>query len=107
MSPTSLQAPSRPERAQRVWQRALELARSPATTDRPMRALALLRAAHHDPTTMAHALVHGRRGVRADVNSETTHRAAALLEAAIDFLGDKPGTSGLDVGAGNPAPSST
>jgi hypothetical protein len=78
------------ERAQLVWRRALELARSEAPRDRFGLALDLLRAAHHDPATMAHALALGRRHLRAHAADPVARGAASVLEAAITFLGVRP-----------------
>jgi hypothetical protein len=81
-----------PERAQEVWLRALQLAGPRAVHDRFNNALDLLRAAHHDPATMAHALALGRGRLRDATDDELARTAAGILEAAIAFLGVKPRT---------------
>lgn len=86
---------ARPERAQIVWQRALELAGPRAFHDRFANALDLLRAAHHDPTTMAHALTLGHTELRRDGDNADARAAAEILEAAIVFLGVKPRTGDI------------
>jgi hypothetical protein len=58
--------------------------------DRFAVALDLLRAAHHDPATMAHALTLGRSHVRADGDDDVARGGVRILEAAIAFLGVKP-----------------
>ena len=80
----------RPEAAQIVWRRALELAGPRAFHDRFANALELLRAAHHDPATMAHALTIGRTELRHDSANAVARSAAGILEEAIVFLGVKP-----------------
>jgi hypothetical protein len=84
-----------PERAQLVWGRALELAEAWEQDDRFAHALSLLRAAHHDPATMAHALTLGRTHLRAHAGDAVARRGARILEAAIAFLGVKPRTGDL------------
>ena len=82
---------SRPlERAQLVWRRAIQLAGPRAFHDRFGNALDLLRTAHHDPATMAHALSIGRGQLQSDAGDATTRAAVEVLEAAIAFLGVKP-----------------
>ena len=78
-----------PERAQLVWRRALELA---GTTggDQFALALELLRAAHHSPAIMTHALSLGQTHVRAHPDDGASADGVALLEAANRFLGIKP-----------------
>jgi hypothetical protein len=78
------------ERAQLVWRRALELSGHGARHDRFALALDLLRAAHHDPATMAHALALGRRHLLAEEVDPSARGAASALEEAIAFLGVKP-----------------
>jgi hypothetical protein len=78
------------ERAQLVWQRAVELS-DPAVHHDPFAlALDLLRVAHHDPDTMAHALTLGARKVQADAGDAAAVGATRVLRAAIAFLGLKP-----------------
>ena len=84
-----------PERAQLVWRRALQLADPPARHDRFALALHLLRAAHHDPTTMAHALTLGRTHLRAHADAAAARKGATILEAAIAFLGVKRSTGDI------------
>ena len=83
---------ARPERAQLVWRRALELAGHRAVHDPFENALDLLRAAHHDPTTVAHALTLGRTHLRADAHDFVARAATGVLEGAINALGVKPRT---------------
>ena len=86
-------APRPPERAQLVWGRALELAEPRAQHDRFAIALSLLRAAHHDPATLAHALTLARTHLRAHADDAVARRGARILEATIAFLGVKPRTA--------------
>ena len=85
------------ERAQLVWQRARQLADPVLQHDRFAVALDLLRTAHHDPTQLAHALKIGRKDVRADADDAEARGGVRILDAAITFLGVKPGNH--DVGA--------
>ncbi len=78
----------RPELAERVWRRALELAQPFARNDRF--ALFLSRAANHDPATMAHALTLGRTQLRAHSDDSKTLGGVTLLEAVIAHLGYVP-----------------
>jgi hypothetical protein len=83
--------PRRPlERAQSVWQRAGELVDPAKHPDRFAVALELLRAAHHDPTVMAHALTLGRTHVRRDTHDAEARGGVKILEHAIALLGVKP-----------------
>ena len=93
LRPTAAGRP--PERAQLVWGHALELAEPGPQHDRFADALSLLRAAHHDPATMAHALALGRTHLRAQAGDAVACRGAGILEAAIAFLGVKPRTGDL------------
>ena len=79
-----------PERAQLVWRRALEFAGPPSQHDRFGLALELLRAAHHGPATMAHALRLGRTHLHAHPGDTRARDGVAILEDAIAFLGIKP-----------------
>jgi hypothetical protein len=79
-----------PERAQLVWRRALKLAGPPSRHDRFGLALELLRAAHHGPATMAHALNLGRTRLHAHPEDDLARGGVAILEEAIAFLGIKP-----------------
>jgi hypothetical protein len=83
-------APRPPERAQLVWRRALELADPAAQEDRFSLALDLLRAAHQDSATMAHALNLGRTRVRLHPHDAVALSGVTILEAAILLLGVKP-----------------
>ncbi len=84
------------EPAQVVWRRALELA-PPAPHDRFALALDLLRAAHHSPATMVHALTLGTNHLHAHPDDSRARRGVAILEAAIAFLGAKPRTRDIAV----------
>jgi hypothetical protein len=66
------------------------LADPPARPDRFALALELLRAAHHGPAVMAHALSLGRTHVRAHPEEAIARGGVTILEAAIAFLGVKP-----------------
>jgi hypothetical protein len=79
-----------PERAQLVWRRALELADRPARHDRFGLAFDLLRAAHHSPATMAHALHLGRNHLHAHPDDSFARGGVAVLQGAIACLGVKP-----------------
>jgi hypothetical protein len=87
------------ERAQLVWRRALQLAGPPAQHDRFRFALDLLRAAHHSPATMAHALNLGRTQLHALPDDDRALGGIAVLEEAIAFLGIKPQADSI-AGAG-------
>jgi hypothetical protein len=78
------------EPAQRVWRHALELIDPLAQHDRFALALDLLRSAHHDTATMAHALSVGRNHLRAHPEDTAAVGAITILEEAITFLGVKP-----------------
>ena len=75
------------ERAQAVWLTALERA---ATASPDRFALGMLRAAHHDATTMSHALVLGRGQLAADPDDAAARRAVDALDRAVRFLGVRP-----------------
>jgi hypothetical protein len=90
-------AEARPqEPAQLVWSLALDLGHPlpPGVGLLPGRGLApaldLLRAAHHDRATVAHALTLGRTHLRALPGDADAVDAVAILEAAITFLGARP-----------------
>lgn len=72
-----------------MWQRSLELAGAGEQLNLPSQALALLRAAHHDPDTMTHALGLGRSQARHASSDQTTRRGVRLLESTITYLGVK------------------
>ena len=76
------------ERAQLVWQQALEPASPAVRHDRV--ALALLRAAGLDTATMDHALALGRARLRENPYSSGARAGVIVLERAIAFLGVKP-----------------
>lgn len=90
-APTSTRSPRQAplEVAQRVWQRSVELAGAGEQLNLPSQALALLRAAHHDPATMTHALGLGRSQARHASSDQTTRRGVRLLESTITYLGVK------------------
>src|ERR1019366_777112 len=67
------------ERAPFVWSRALELAGPSEREDLFRLALELLRSAHHDPTTMRHALALGRSWTRLHPSDATAALAVGLL----------------------------
>jgi hypothetical protein len=66
------------------------LANPPTPHDRFALALDLLRAAHHGPATMAHALNLGRTHLRTDPEDVLARGGVTILETAIAFLGVKP-----------------
>lgn len=76
-----------PERAQLVWLRALELVDPPTPQDRFGLALDLLRAAHLDAATMAHALSLGRNHSRTHPEDALGRAGVAILQAAVAYLG--------------------
>ena len=78
------------EQAQLVWRRAVDLADPPTPHDRSALALDLLRAAHHVPATIAHALNLGRTHLRAHPEDAFARGGVTILETAISFLGVKP-----------------
>jgi hypothetical protein len=83
------------ERAQLVWQRALEVPGPPAQHDRFALALDLLRAAHHSPATMVHALTLGTNHLHAHPDDARARGGVAVLETAIAFLGARPRTGDI------------
>jgi hypothetical protein len=78
------------ERAQLVWQRAVHLADSAGEGDDFLVALDLLRTAHHDPSTMLHALMLGRAGHRDQPEDPALRDAVRLLARAATWLGSRP-----------------
>ncbi len=90
MSPAGTGTRKPLERAQVVWERARELADPTAQHDQFAVALELLRAAHHDPTAMSHALALGQTSVSADGDDAKARGGVKILERAIAFLGVKP-----------------
>lgn len=85
------------ERAQVVWQRALNLAGRLERRDPGELALDLLRAAHHDASTMAHALALGRARL-ADPDDADIAGGVGVLEGAVRFLGTRPDRRDAAVG---------
>jgi len=79
-----------PERAEVVWQRALAVVGPASQSDRFLVALDLLRAAHHSPATMLHALTLGTSHLHAHPDDAVAREGVAVLQAAIAFLGVKP-----------------
>jgi len=77
------------ERAQVVWQRALELD-ALERQDLFAVALELLRTAHHHPTAMAHALTLGRNQLRSDADNLDVRGGVDILKRTLAFLGVKP-----------------
>src|SRR5439155_15451150 len=77
------------ERAQVVWQRALELD-ALERQDLFAVALELLRTAHHHPTAMAHALTLGRNQLQSDADNLDVRGGVDILERTLAFLGVKP-----------------
>lgn len=89
------------ELAQRVWQRAVTLARSDLDADRVTAPLDLIRTAHLGPSTLLHALRLGREQQRATPADVPTRRGVQLLARTIGWLG-RP-TENDEVGlAGSP-----
>lgn len=87
-----------------VWRRALELSAPVPEHERFAPALDLLRAAHHDPATMAHALSLGRTHVRAHCDDAAARGGVTILEAAIAFLGVRPGAGDVSAHESGVAP---
>jgi hypothetical protein len=73
-----------------VWGHAVALAHPGSRHDRSAQALDLLRAAHHDPAAMAHALALGRNHLRTHADDVIAIQASRILEAAMTFLGARP-----------------
>ena len=88
-----------PELSEVVWQHALAIVERSDAGDPVRIALELLRAAHADPSVMAHALALGQSQLRADIDDPGARAAARVLEDAIDFLGGKPEAN--DIASGN------
>lgn len=83
-------AAARPlERAQLVWQRAVTLSRPDQERDRFVVMLDLLRAAHHGPSTMLHALALGRAHEREAPTDVATRDAVRLLSRTITWFGTR------------------
>jgi hypothetical protein len=82
------------ERAETVLDHSTDLAANTGPHDMSAVALHLLRAAHHDNTTLDHALHIGRTRLRRQPASHAAQRAVQLLESVIGFLGPKPRNDG-------------
>jgi hypothetical protein len=90
---SSRQPSARPlETAELVWRLARAMGEGRTLHDPFAVALDLLRAARHDPATMAHALTLGRTHLRVHAGDTAARAGARLLEGAIVFLGVKPRT---------------
>lgn len=89
-APTAIAAARPLERAQLVWLRALELTDTEAHRDGFALALDLLRTAHHDPATVAHAATLGRTHLRINPHDAAARAGTGILETAITFLGVRP-----------------
>ena len=76
----------RVERVEVVWLQAQERHRSTQDSQLPVEALALSRAAHHNATTLAHALGLGRATLRRQPGDKVALGGVHLLERAIAFL---------------------
>jgi hypothetical protein len=87
-TPSSPPTERPPELAERVWRLALQLAQPFARHDRF--ALALSRAANHDPAAMAHALTLGRTHLQAHGDDGAALGGVTILEAVIARLGYVP-----------------
>jgi hypothetical protein len=86
------------ERAELVWQRALDIAVGREPRDQSDRAVELLQTALNDPSTMAHALSLGRTHVRRNADDVVARAGVTILDAAIGFLGAKPHDSETEIG---------
>jgi hypothetical protein len=86
----ALDGSARPlERAQLVWQRAVNLS-GPAENDDWFRVvLDLMRTARHGPATMLHALALGRAQQRAHPGDNATRNAVQLLTRAVAWMGKR------------------
>ena len=80
-----------------VWQHALAAAGRAAQQDRFVLALDLLRAAHHSPATMVHAMTLGTSHLHAHPDDALAREGVTILETAIAFLGIKPRTDDIAV----------
>jgi hypothetical protein len=92
------------ERAQVVWQRAFALSTAPWDDEGFGTVLDLLRAAHHGPSTMLHALALGREQQRAAPRDLHIQRAVRLLARTVEWLGKR--TEENEVGLARSAPAS-
>jgi hypothetical protein len=79
-----------PARAGLIWARALERAGPFNRHELLATVLDLLRAAHHDPADLSHALALGHNDRRARPDDSTVRAGLALLEETLAFLGVKP-----------------
>jgi hypothetical protein len=82
------------ERAQLVWERAHTQPIPSNGHDRFAVALDLMRMAHHDPSTLSHALAIGRNARSRAVGDVSVDAAVQLLERAVAFVGVKPEVDG-------------
>lgn len=80
------------EPAQLVWRLARTMGEGRTLREPFADALDLLRAAHHRPAAMSHALSLGRTHLRVHPGDAAARAGARILEAAIVFLGVKPRT---------------
>jgi len=76
-----------PPKAQAVWRRTLELARSFDQASVFLVVFDVLRTAGHDTGTMTRALALGRDILRGSPGDLVARRACQLLERAILFMG--------------------
>lgn len=74
------------ERAQALWQAAVELAAEAAPGGAAV-ALELLRRAEYDPSTLRHALTLGDTLIRRRPHDDRLRRGRRLLQGATDWLG--------------------
>jgi hypothetical protein len=78
------------EAAQLVWRHALGLAQPGMPRESPTAMLGLLRVARHDPSTLRHALSHGRRLKRsAAAPDRATALAVHWLQRAMVWTGPR------------------
>ncbi|HEY8525879.1 MAG TPA: hypothetical protein VIL48_12985 [Acidimicrobiales bacterium] len=108
--PSGAGAPPPIERAQAVWQAAVELADAPAPAGSGG-ALELLRTAGFDPSTLRHALTLGHTRLRVRPDDARLWDGWRLLQAATAWLGAPTddgevghGGSGTAAEPGRPAP---
>jgi hypothetical protein len=95
--PTLDSAPRPLERAQVVWRYALDLVDDAPSDGHVVVALDLLRTAHHDVATLAHARVLGMTRVRAHPDDVAAAAAVARLNRAIVFLGVRPTSNDIAI----------
>jgi hypothetical protein len=85
------------ERAQLVWQKAITLSATDRGKEPFGTILILLRAAHHGPSTMLHALALGREQQRIAPGDPKVRDAVRLLSRTVEWLGKR--TDEGEVGA--------